>query len=68
MIDKGIPIPRLGRPRTTAGEEGRQMKPGDSRLCDSESEASTVKSAIRLSGGKAAIRKVEGGWRVWRKA
>jgi hypothetical protein len=44
------------------------MKPGDSRLCDSESEASTVKSAIRLSGGKAAIRKVEGGWRVWRKA
>lgn len=67
MIEKGIPIPEpFGR--TEAGNEARQMKPGDSRMCLTEAERDTTRYMIKRRGGKATVRKVDGGWRVWRTA
>lgn len=66
-IEKGVPLPTY-RPRTTAGLTAKQMMPGDSVLCDDENTARNLRYAIYTAKGKASVRKVENGWRVWRTA
>lgn len=77
-IEKDVPIPptqrgecemqgnRGGRPTTELTRLVRQMKSGDSLLCDSPGHLSMARKTIYTLGGRAVSRKVSGGWRVWR--
>lgn len=70
VIEKGIPMPR-----TTAGRPAiylwATMEVGDSFLVSGKSAEGARKSAanagLRL-GRKFSVRKIEGGFRVWRVA
>jgi len=42
------------------------MEPGDSVLCDKQTLATSYRNRGHARGWKMAVRKIEGGWRVWR--
>lgn len=66
-VEEGVPIPRMQSCRQSSFSRiANKMKEGDSVLCDSETDASKVRLALYGFGGRAVVRKVEGGWRVWR--
>ena len=66
-IEKGVPIPAVGASRVRPpGQIAEKMEAGDSVLCDAESIAHRVRYSLINRGHKATMRKVEGGWRVWR--
>lgn len=44
------------------------MEVGESLLCATESQRDSVRRTLYDLGRKCVSRKVEGGWRVWRKA
>lgn len=65
-IESGVEIP--DRTRSEAGKAARKMKVNDSLHCESLAQMETVRATIRRLGGKAATRKMDRGWRVWRVA
>ena len=68
QIEKDIPIPPKGRVRSVAGETARKLEVGESVLLDNEGDLNTANCALRRMGRKAAVRKTDGGWRLWRTA
>lgn len=66
-IEKNIPIPRVKRYRSEAGEMARAMVPGDSVLCRNDAEYSTVRKVLWQRGVKCVSREEGMGWRVWAK-
>lgn len=71
QIEEDVPIPtirREGRPRTEASKAAKQLKPGQSVLCDTLREYENVRAYIRRAGGRSCTRKMPdgSGWRVWR--
>lgn len=66
-IDKGVDIP-TSRTRYPFSE----MDPGDSILFESEKQAASARvAAVRFAQARSpewgfTLRKVEGGWRLWR--
>lgn len=66
VIEKGVPIPRPYRARTETSRLVGEMQPGDSLLVDTEDAGRNVKYMGKYRGFKMTMRKMEGGWRVWR--
>lgn len=67
-IDTDIPVPQITRGTGNYIEIARHMEPGDSKFVASASAAGSLISAMARLGYKSLRRKVEGGFRVWRKA
>lgn len=65
-IERGIPVAKAYGSRSIYRKTAEQMQEGDSVLCDSESGAGGLRAYLLRMGFKAATRKVEGGWRVWK--
>jgi hypothetical protein len=68
VIEKDVPMPPAQPGRTEAARVSAQMVAGDSVLCPTEPEARALQHALYRVQGKPKLRKVEGGWRVWRTA
>jgi hypothetical protein len=65
-IEHGIPIPpKRGQ---CARYVAMAMAPGDSVFFETEDKANTLRQWLREFGGKPIVRKMDGGWRVWRTA
>ena len=65
-IERGIPIPRPYKARSETARTIEAMGEGDSVLVDCEA---TGRNLVRMGKGRKysmAMRKVDGGWRVWR--
>ena len=67
VIDKNIPISKRCGPRTELGRLAREMEVGDSVLCATERERDSLRWTLHDLGRVYASRKVDGGWRVWRR-
>ena len=74
-IDKGIDIPKVnpskGRPKATISDLFRRMEVGDSfkvpgKNLDANKVISRFHGPAKSVGQKIAVRRVEGGYRVWR--
>ena len=65
-IEQGVPIPDKHIRRKT--NVGYSMEVGDSVLFDTQGKAVTTYDVLRRTYGAKAgvVRKVEGGFRVWR--
>ena len=68
MIEKGIPIPPQGRCGCQRKHAVHSMEVGDSILFSVEKKAKSAHGLLSRVGKKTTVRKVEGGWRVWRTA
>ncbi len=68
MIEKGIPIPPRGDHGPGRTHPAHSMEVGDSILFPTENKAAQAQCHLIRTGKKGAVRKVEGGWRVWRTA
>lgn len=65
-IEKGVPLPRRSADRRKWSDLAEKMEPEDSVACDSESDASSLRLALKRHGYVAAVRKVDRKFRVWR--
>lgn len=67
-IERGVPVPVVvtGRPLSAAGIKARQMKPGESILCETPQQANRLKDALYHLGARCARRETHEGIRVWR--
>lgn len=61
-----VPVAVTGRPLSDAGIKARQMKPGQSILCETVQQASRLKDALYHLGARCARRETHEGIRVWR--
>jgi hypothetical protein len=72
VIEDSVPLVRANRPRTLDGLTGtfRKMQAGQSFMLRSGEfkHVSTFYSAAKVAQTKIAIRKVDGGIRIWRIA
>lgn len=68
VIEKGVPRPTQCSLRGKWKRIAQQMDVDDSVLLDSEREANSLRHALIRAGRNTSLRKVEGGWRVWRLA
>lgn len=64
-IDKGVPVPPK---RSKYRDLIEQMAESDSILFETEVHALAMRSAMTNLGISSCMRKVHGGWRVWRLA
>jgi hypothetical protein len=63
-IESGIPIPRS---KLSRYDQYAAMQPGESVLCESESQANGMRAWMCGRGWSTTTRKIAGeGWRVWR--
>ena len=65
-IQKNIPLPPASRGKPGKYDFALVMEPGDSVLVETLNAASAIAARLKNNGRKAAQRKVEGGFRVWR--
>jgi len=65
-IEIGIPVPEPSRPGRPRRWPVYKLKPNESVFCKDVNMAHSVRYQIRELGGRAAMRKQEGGYRVWR--
>jgi hypothetical protein len=68
VIEKDVPMPPAKQPRTEAGRLAGRMVAGDSVLFTTEPEARALQYSLYRVKGQPRMRKVDGGWRVWRTA
>lgn len=61
-----IPIPDRGAPKSELTRMVAGLECGQSVLCDVFAEVDSVRKWMRRNGRKIAVRKMDGGWRVWR--
>ena len=64
-IEEDIPIPQ-GRPLGFLGRLVRELRPGQSRVLESEDLIEAAREAARRAGIAIITRKCKDGWRIWR--
>lgn len=67
-IESGIPIPEPPRKRSRWKADLGAMQPGQSSFFEDHGKALSFRAAGYYMGYKMSMRKLEGGWRVWRIA
>lgn len=67
-IEPDVPLPAKSYtgPRSVNGRTAAAMNVRDSVFCEKQSDMHGIRDALRGAGKGVAVRKVEGGWRVWR--
>ncbi len=65
-IDKIIPIPDA-KSQPNWADTIKKMEPGDSVLVETPKLAKGLAQALRNQGFQQVTRRVEGGYRVWKK-
>lgn len=66
QIESDIPLPPKFSERRRWADVAEKMKPGDSIAVENESEAGSLRYALKRRGYACATRKAKGEWRVWR--
>jgi len=65
-VEKNVPVAKMFKPPGRWGKLANKMRPGDSVLLKTASEAGCLAIAIKTRAGHAVTRKVSDGFRVWR--
>lgn len=65
-IESGIPIPDRSNYRTELTRTAGRMECGQSVVVDTDGQVDSIRKWMRRKGRKIVVRKMDGGWRVWR--